>query len=315
MLQALLQLPMTSRERRKQRRRDENNARKEAIRNAQLSAAPLPQISPSHSSKGLDFADSGIPPKLLAYVNSGRSFEDLKAALSSMSDAEPTSKAILPSTGHTERNRKNAQHSTGPKTTEGKSESSKNAFRHGLASNKFLVLPWENMDEFDELLDNLRAEHQPATQTEALLIEKMAEHFWLSQRALRLQDMCFHRDVPICDQPKELALYLRYQATHDRAFHKCLAVLAKLRAEQRKIEGGFVSQKRQEAAEVRRQEIHAARMAGLTSNKSSKEQRGEPLTPSPATAPVASALIQPEQPSSVPPQHTEASASVFSKAA
>ena len=48
-------------------------------------------------------------------------------------------------------------------------------------------------------------------------------------------------------------MFIRYQTTHDRAFHKSLNDLLKLRAEKRRVEIGFESQKRQEAAESRRE--------------------------------------------------------------
>ncbi|MDQ2776436.1 MAG: hypothetical protein M3Y57_16200, partial [Acidobacteriota bacterium] len=68
----------------------------------------------------------------------------------------------------------------------------------------------------------------------------------------------------------------RYQTTHDRAFHKCLNQLAKLRADKRKEQIGFESQKRQQAAqeaievskqadETRRQEVHQAKVRLLNS--------------------------------------------------
>jgi low affinity Fe/Cu permease len=155
-------------------------------------------------------------------------------------------------------NRANAQRSTGPKTQEGKAASSKNNLRHGFTG-AFAILPWENQEEFDALFAGLRAEHQPATLTEALLVEKMAQSWWLRTRALVLQNSCFSDST---DQ-KQLALYLRYQTTHDRAFHKCLNDLLKLRAEKRKTEIGFESQQRKhaeegrkQAAEKRRQELH-----------------------------------------------------------
>jgi hypothetical protein len=135
-----------------------------------------------------------------------------------------------------------------------------NAFRHGLAG-AFMILPDEVRDDFDELHEGLRAEHKPETPTEILLIESMAQHYWLKQRALRLQNFCFDDDGS-CDE-KQLALFLRYQTTHDRAFHKALNTLLRLRADKKKAEIGFVSQQRKadeharkQAAEKRREELH-----------------------------------------------------------
>jgi hypothetical protein len=152
-------------------------------------------------------------------------------------------------------NRANAQYSTGPKSETGKAVSSRNNFRHGLAG-KFMVLGWESREEFNDLLDNLRAEHQPATPTETLLVESLAQHYWLRQRAIRLQHCTMDQQRPTCEYPKELPLYIRYQTTHERAFHKCLDQLAKLRAEKRKAEIGFESQERTRQAEARKQELH-----------------------------------------------------------
>jgi hypothetical protein len=43
---------------------------------------------------------------------------------------------------------------------------------------------------------------------------------------------------------KLFTLYLRYATTHERAFHKCLTDLLKLRSTKQKIEFGFESEKR-----------------------------------------------------------------------
>jgi hypothetical protein len=157
-------------------------------------------------------------------------------------------------------NQKNAQLSTGPKSAAGKTTICLNAFRHGLAG-AFMILQDEVREDFDELYEGLLSEHQPETPTEILLVESMAQHYWLLQRALRLQKFCFDDDG-FCDE-KQLALFLRYQTTHDRAFYKALNTLVKLRADKRKAEIGFVSQQRQteeharkQAAEKRKQELH-----------------------------------------------------------
>jgi hypothetical protein len=148
-------------------------------------------------------------------------------------------------------NRANSQLSTGPKTEEGKIASSKNSIRHMLTmvGETFCVPHWESQDSFDMVVTGIRDEHQPSTTTENILVEHMAQHFWLRKRAITFQDRCFDRETGLIDQ-KAFALYLRYEATHDRGFHKCLAELLKLRAEKQKSEIGFASHKR-------KQESHA----------------------------------------------------------
>ncbi len=125
---------------------------------------------------------------------------------------------------------------------------------------KFKVLGWENQEEFTALLAGLATEHQPATPFEIALVERMARHFWLAQRALTLQDQCFNPDLAMQEADKKLALYMRYQTTQDRAFGKCADELRKSRNEKRKQEIGFESQNTRNAAETRKQEMHEARL-------------------------------------------------------
>jgi len=173
-------------------------------------------------------------------------------------------------------NQKNSQLSTGPKSEGGKSVSSRNNFRHGFTG-EFRVLSWENQEEFSRLSQQLGEEHQPSTPTETLLVTQMAQAWWLRSRALVLQNSCFADSV----DEKQLALYLRYQTTHERAFYKALNTFLKLRAEKRRSEIGFESHQekqsrarqqaelrqnranqqaeehaRRQAVEKRRQELH-----------------------------------------------------------
>ena len=153
-------------------------------------------------------------------------------------------------------NQANSQHSTGPKSPEGKAASCKNNFQYGFCG-AFTILKCEDAEEFFALEAGLRAEHKPATVTEFLFVDKMAQHHWLSQRAINLQNITMEDNIPMRDKERQFALYLRYQTTNDRAFHRCLNDLLKLRAEKRRTEIGFESQKQKQAGEVRKQERHS----------------------------------------------------------
>lgn len=76
--------------------------------------------------------------------------------------------------------------STGPRTEAGKAASSRNAFRHGLASGA-LLMPGEDPAEFESLLAGLLEDWEPDSNTERLLVHNMAKHQWLVDRAIRLQ--------------------------------------------------------------------------------------------------------------------------------
>ena len=56
---------------------------------------------------------------------------------------------------------------TGPRTPEGKAVSSANFLKHGLACGR-LIIPGEDRDDFEALLNDLVAEHAPATPTEEM---------------------------------------------------------------------------------------------------------------------------------------------------
>jgi hypothetical protein len=175
-------------------------------------------------------------------------------------------------------NQANSQHSTGPTSETGKAASSRNNFKFGFTC-RFEVLPYENQAGFDALLAALQTEHNPATATEGILVTKMAEHYWLARRAQGLQDTTWAPENPLGDDDrlKLLAVFMRYHTTHDRAFYKALNQLQKLRAEQRKSEIGFESQKRQQAADlaagVRREAAETRRLEDETRKLEAHEAR------------------------------------------
>lgn len=167
---------------------------------------------------------------------------------------EPFSRPELPSP-RVLANRANARLSTGPTSGPGKAVVSQNNFRHGLRG-AFKVLPSESQPGFDALLESWIAEHNPSNPVEAALIEKMAQHFWLAQRAVLLQESCFDPEGGVPEHQRlQLALFLRYQTTHDRAFHKCSDELRKLRNEKREAGLGFERQRRFEAELQRKNSI------------------------------------------------------------
>jgi hypothetical protein len=159
----------------------------------------------------------------------------------------PTPKPVTPiSDAQLAANRANAQLSTGPKTETGRASSSQNRTTHGLARHNgaFALLSTEDPNGFEALKAALAEEHRPTTETESILINAMAESHWLANRAQTLQNTCIDPQTgQITDAPL-FSLYLRYQTTHTRAFHKCLNDLLKLRSEARKAENGFEAQNR-----------------------------------------------------------------------
>ena len=83
-------------------------------------------------------------------------------------------------------NQQNAQHSTGPRTDQGKQRSSQNAIKHGLLA-KQAVLPGENLHEYDGHLTSLERDLQPANFLEFSLVRQMLDAEWRLRRLTRIE--------------------------------------------------------------------------------------------------------------------------------
>ena len=146
-------------------------------------------------------------------------------------------------------NQSNAKKSTGPTTEAGKAKSSKNRLSYGFASSTRFILV-EKPEDFYALLTDLTSEYHPATPTEEILVEDMTHHRWISLRARRIQGDLMGGMMQLRDNSlsipgvvtRDLPLYIRYQNTADRAFHKAHEALVKAQKQREKSAIGFESQ-------------------------------------------------------------------------
>jgi hypothetical protein len=83
-------------------------------------------------------------------------------------------------------NRANAQHSTGPKTPEGKQKSSLNALRHGLTG-QIVVMPTEDLAAYQQHLKSFTGELNPKGVIEANLVQALADTSWRLNRVAALE--------------------------------------------------------------------------------------------------------------------------------
>lgn len=66
-----------------------------------------------------------------------------------------------------------------------------NALQHGILS-RYTVLPWENAEDYQSLIQSLANEHAPQGPTEEHLVEELAGVIWRKRR-LRLAEAAAHR--------------------------------------------------------------------------------------------------------------------------
>ncbi|GEM_PF-1320082 len=134
-------------------------------------------------------------------------------------------------------NRSNAQHSTGPRTVEGKATSSKNHTSHGLSSKEFVILPGQQA-EFDEFMAALRESVKPSGAIELDLFQQLAHASWTLRRC-RAAEAELHNgsgdpeldplNVPHLDE--RLRLIDLYTRRVERAYHRALQQLKALQTE------------------------------------------------------------------------------------
>ncbi len=84
-------------------------------------------------------------------------------------------------------NRRNAQKSTGPRTSEGKAAVSQNAVKHGLLARQD-VISSESQADFDLYREQLLAELTPVSPMESMLAERIVTLSWRLKRVCRIQN-------------------------------------------------------------------------------------------------------------------------------
>jgi hypothetical protein len=153
-------------------------------------------------------------------------------------------------------NRANAQHSTGPNTTNGKKRSSQNALRHGITA-QTTVMTEEDRIKHDEFCTNMMSDLAPVGSMETFLASSVAEEAWRLNHA-RAQcgnivaighfdgtgdtyDAAEHPEVhtaitaarTVRDHAKTLELISLYEQRIRRSFEKYLEKLENLQAERK----------------------------------------------------------------------------------
>jgi hypothetical protein len=129
-------------------------------------------------------------------------------------------------------NTANAQHSTGPRTPEGRARSSQNARTHGLTARDLIITP-DEQEEFEELLNGYQTDVQPQGETQQTLFEALVEAAWNLRRVRRAETkLC--SNIPCLDLlddqeiQKKLDRLARHKVHIERTFHRSLKELKAL---------------------------------------------------------------------------------------
>ena len=93
-------------------------------------------------------------------------------------------------------NQRNARRSMGPKTPEGKAVVRLNAIRHGLLARE-VVLPGEDVDAFEDIWNQVRADLLPVGPMEQLLVDRIVNAMWRLRRLARAETALFHWRVHV----------------------------------------------------------------------------------------------------------------------
>ena len=110
----------------------------------------------------------------------------------------------------------------GPKTPQGKSNSSRNSTTHGCRAKTVVILADEQQEDYDQMARNWKEEFGPETYMETRLVGILIDNDWFLRRAMRRLHEAEAGDGKI-------ELMQRYKTSAERSFYRSLNALQQLR--------------------------------------------------------------------------------------
>ena len=108
-----------------------------------------------------------------------------------------------------------------------------NATKHGLTGTQ-IVIKGEDPAIYDALRAKLVAEHQPATEEEAMLVEHIAQSWWKLQRAGRYEQQLMNNAEGDIFSSRGWQNFQRYRNAVERSWNRARKELAALQSARRK---------------------------------------------------------------------------------
>ena len=136
-------------------------------------------------------------------------------------------------------NQANAQHSTGPRSAEGKARSALNHLNHGFRSQSVL-LPGDDPAEYEALLEELAAHFSTRDLSEQRMVREMADAEWRLRRTRNYQQAILTRKIEelaplhpgtdpitlqalafdaLLNESSSFAQFLRYETKYERQYN------------------------------------------------------------------------------------------------
>ena len=159
----------------------------------------------------------------------------------------------------------NALKPTGPRTSEGKAASSKNAIKHGLTARQ-VVIPGESQSDFDALLAGIAADLSPNGELETELVGEIAACAWRLARARAKESQILDYGSQLFDSAHAHLGWdrlMRYMSAIERQFNRATVRLQQLQSERRKTEPAQAEPAKPDAEEPLR--VMAAGACGAAS--------------------------------------------------
>jgi hypothetical protein len=147
-------------------------------------------------------------------------------------------------------NRANAQHSTGPRSVEGKAAASRNSLKFGIHA-RSMIIPGEDAAALDELTAAYARQLQPVGPVEAALLKMLVRAEWMQQRYARAEAELLSFPNPFPSDSKHrlgdaihhnvanydtLTRIFRRQQAAQRDWYKAIETLCRLQTERRRAE-------------------------------------------------------------------------------
>ncbi len=128
------------------------------------------------------------------------------------------------------------QHSTGPKSPEGKARSAANSRTHGLCAKDVIIATPEEQTEFDEMLGLHLTEIKPNGSVEQVIFDQMIADTWNLRRIRRLETALNQGVDPLAALDDEalqskLDRIARHRTRIERSYFKCLKELSRIQTE------------------------------------------------------------------------------------